>query len=130
MANYEDSTVEKFFIQAFLGISPNIGKEIAFRSGIDPSGRITDLTKKQKQFLWEGFIPVISEIEQKAEPVIIYLGRKMVDFSTVNLHYLRADHRCETAHLFQKCLSRIILNGIKRYVLKHGPPICANSLKY
>ena len=96
LAHYEDSTVEKFFIQAFLGISPNIGKEIAFRSGIDPSGRITDLTKKQKQFLWEGFIPVISEIEQKAEPVIIYLGRKMVDFSTVNLHYLRADHRCET----------------------------------
>lgn len=95
LINYGDAAVEKFFIQAFLGISPNIGKEIAFRSGIDPNAKIADLTKKQKQFLYESFSQVVSEIKEKAEPGILYLGRKMVDFSTVDLHYLRAEHHCE-----------------------------------
>ena len=96
LVNHGDLLVEKFFIQAFLGISPNIGKEIAFRSGIDPNFLVAELSKKQKQFLWEGFTQVITEIEQQAEPAIIYLGRKIVDFSTVDLHYLRADHRYES----------------------------------
>lgn len=95
LINYGDAAVEKFFIQAFLGISPNIGKEIAFRSGIDPNAKIADLTKKQKQFLYESFSQVVSDIKAKAEPGILYLGRKMVDFSTVDLHYLRAEHHCE-----------------------------------
>ncbi|WP_296558162.1 NFACT RNA binding domain-containing protein [uncultured Acetobacterium sp.] len=96
LANHRDLSVEKFFIQTFLGISPNIAKEIAFRSGIDPNANVSDLTKKHKQFLSEGFTQVIAEIEQVAKPMIIYIGRKMVDFSTVDLHYLRADHRYES----------------------------------
>lgn len=96
LANHRDLSVEKFFIQTFLGISPNIAKEIAFRSGIDPNANVSDLTKKHKQFLSEGFTQVIAEIEQVAKPMIIYIGRKMVDFSTVDLHYLRADHRFES----------------------------------
>ncbi|MBI4856895.1 MAG: NFACT family protein [Acetobacterium woodii] len=104
LTNYEDVTVEKFFIQAFLGISPNIGREIAFRSGIDPNLKIADLSKKQKQFLYESFSQVVSDIKAKAEPGIIYLGRKMVDFSTVDLHYLRDEHRCEPYASISKML--------------------------
>ncbi|WP_303870569.1 NFACT family protein [Acetobacterium wieringae] len=95
MSNYSDSSVEKFFVQALLGISPNISREIAFRSGIDPQASVSDLSKKQKQFLCEAFTQIIKEIGQKSESVIIYLGRKMVDFSTVDLHYLRSEHRYE-----------------------------------
>ncbi|URN83023.1 Rqc2 family fibronectin-binding protein [Acetobacterium wieringae] len=95
LSDYKDSSVEKFFVQALLGISPNISREIAFRSGIDPQANVTDLSKKQKQFLCEAFTQIINEIRQKSEPVIIYLGRKMVDFSTVDLHYLRSEHRYE-----------------------------------
>ncbi len=95
LCDYKDSSVEKVFVQALLGISPNISREIAFRSGIDPQTSVSDLSKKQKQFLCEAFTQVISEIGQKSEPVIIYLGRKMVDFSTIDLHYLRSDHRFE-----------------------------------
>lgn len=95
MSNYSDASVEKFFVQALLGISPNISREIAFRSGIDPQTSVSGLSKKQKQFLCEAFTQVINEIGQKSVPVIIYLGRKMVDFSTIDLHYLRSDHRFE-----------------------------------
>nr|WP_320025584.1 NFACT RNA binding domain-containing protein [uncultured Acetobacterium sp.] len=104
LTNYEDVVVEKFFIQAFLGISPNIGKEIAFRSGIDSNAKIADLSKKQKQFLYESFSQVVSDIKEKAEPSIIYLGRKMVDFSTVDLHYLRDEHRSEPYASISKML--------------------------
>ncbi|MEL7660130.1 MAG: fibronectin-binding protein [Acetobacterium sp. MES1] len=95
LSDYKDSSVEKVFVQALLGISPNISREIAFRSGIDPQTSVSGLSKKQKQFLCEAFTQVINEIRQKSEPVIIYLGRKMVDFSTIDLHYLRSDHRFE-----------------------------------
>jgi predicted ribosome quality control (RQC) complex YloA/Tae2 family protein len=95
LSDYKDSSVEKVFVQALLGISPNISREIAFRSGIDPQTSVSGLSKKHKQFLCEAFTQVINEIRQKSEPVIIYLGRKMVDFSTIDLHYLRSDHRFE-----------------------------------
>lgn len=95
LSDYKDSSVEKVFVQALLGISPNTSREIAFRSGIDPQTSVSGLSKKQKQFLCEAFTQVINEIRQKSEPVIIYLGRKMVDFSTIDLHYLRSDHRFE-----------------------------------
>jgi len=104
LTNHHNLSVEKFFIQAFLGISPNIAKEIAFRSGVDPHSNGSDLTKKQTQFLYAGFAQVVNEIEQHAVPVILYLGRKMVDFSTVDLHYLRADHRSETYPSISKML--------------------------
>ena len=104
LTNHRNLSVEKFFIQAFLGISPNIAKEIAFRSGVDPHSNGSDLTKKQTQFLYAGFAQVVNEIEQQAVPVILYLGRKMVDFSTVDLHYLRADHRSETYPSISKML--------------------------
>ncbi|MBU4438400.1 MAG: NFACT family protein [Acetobacterium sp.] len=104
LINYEEAAVEKFFIQAFLGISPNIGKEIAFRSGIDSNTKIADLSKKQKNFLYESFSQVVSDIKEKAEPSIIYLGRKMVDFSTVDLHYLRDEHRSEPYASISKML--------------------------
>lgn len=104
LTNHRNLSVEKFFIQAFLGISPNIAKEIAFRSGVDPHSNGSDLTKKQTQFLYAGFAQVVNEIEQHAVPVILYLGRKMVDFSTVDLHYLRADHRSETYPSISKML--------------------------
>ncbi len=95
LAEHGDLSVEKFFIQTFLGISPNIAREIGFRSGIDPSIFISELTKKQNKYLFESFSQVISEIQTKADPGILYLGRKMVDFSTIALHYLRDDHRIE-----------------------------------
>ncbi len=95
LSDHTELSVEKFFMQVFLGISPNISKEIAFRSGITPQTRLADLTKKQKQFLFESFSQLITTIKEKFEPGILYLGRKMVDFSTVDLHYLRHDHHFE-----------------------------------
>lgn len=88
-------TVEHTCIQAFLGISPAIAREIAFRSGISPGSLISELSKKQKQYLYESFDQVITAIRETAQPNIIYLNRKMVDFATIDLHYLRADHHIE-----------------------------------
>jgi predicted ribosome quality control (RQC) complex YloA/Tae2 family protein len=88
-------TVEHTCIQAFLGISPAIAREIAFRSGISPGSLISELSKKQKQYLYESFDQVITVIRETAQPNIIYLNRKMVDFATIDLHYLRADHHRE-----------------------------------
>lgn len=92
---YQDVTVEKTFIQAFLGISPNIAREIAFRSGVDPNTNASELSKKQKQYLFESFSRIINDIKENAVPSIIYLNRKMVDFSTVDLHYIKETHRTE-----------------------------------
>ena len=91
----QEATVEKTCVQAFLGISPAIAREIAFRNGINSNSLISELSKKQKQYLYESFNQVVNAIREKACPNIIYLNRKMVDFSTINLHHLREDHRIE-----------------------------------
>jgi len=91
----QDVTVEKTCIQAFLGISPVIAREIAFRSGINPNSNISELSNKQEQFFYEGFCQTIDSFKEKAYPNIIYQNRRMVDFSTIDLHHLREDHHIE-----------------------------------
>ncbi|MBC3795499.1 Rqc2 family fibronectin-binding protein [Acetobacterium tundrae] len=92
----QDVTVEKTCIQAFLGISPAIAREIAFRSGINPNSSISELSKKQEQYFYEGFCQVIDSFKENAYPNIIYQNRSMVDFSTIDLHHLREDYHHET----------------------------------
>jgi predicted ribosome quality control (RQC) complex YloA/Tae2 family protein len=88
--------VEKMLVQAYLGISPGIAKEIAFRGGISANTTISSLTKKQQQYLYESFVQIVKLITETADPAIIYLNRSILDYSTVDLHYLRPDCRRET----------------------------------
>ncbi|KNZ40146.1 Rqc2 family fibronectin-binding protein [Acetobacterium bakii] len=95
LAEYKDQTVERTLVQGLLGISPTVSREIGFRAGIDPKLIINELSKKQIQYLYQSFSEVISEIKETAFPNIIYLGRDMLDFATMDLHHMRQDHRIE-----------------------------------
>lgn len=81
-------TIKDFLIQSFLGISPSLAKDIAFRSGLDDSQVIGKLTAKQKQYLNQEFFALIDRIKEKCEPVIYFTHRKPDDFSTTSNRYM------------------------------------------
>ncbi|HEY5537744.1 MAG TPA: NFACT RNA binding domain-containing protein [Acetobacterium sp.] len=95
LSEYKDQSIETALVQGLLGISPTIAREIAFRSGIDPNLSVSELSKKQTQFLYKAFCEVISEIKDRVFPNIIYLRRDMLDFATMDLHHMRQEHRIE-----------------------------------
>ncbi|WKY46371.1 NFACT RNA binding domain-containing protein [Eubacteriaceae bacterium ES3] len=84
-------SIRDFFIQSFLGISPAISMEIAFRTGLNDSLIVNTLTKKQKQYLCQEFFDLVERIRSGSYPVIYFNHRKPEDFSTVNNHYLEQD---------------------------------------
>ncbi|MGL4606860.1 MAG: Rqc2 family fibronectin-binding protein [Eubacteriaceae bacterium] len=90
-----DYPIEKILVQGFLGISPINAREIAFRAGIPSDSLISSLSNKQRNFLYEAFIQFINEIKNESFPNIIYFRREILDFSTVDLHSMRQDHRIE-----------------------------------
>lgn len=95
LSAYRDQPVERTLVQGFLGISPTIAREIAFRGGIDPSLCVSDLSKKQTQYLYQSFCEIIAEIKEQVFPNIIFFRRDMLDFATMNLHSMWQDHRIE-----------------------------------
>ncbi|HEY5557704.1 Rqc2 family fibronectin-binding protein [Acetobacterium sp.] len=95
LIEYKGQPIERTLVQGFLGISPIIAREIAFRGGIDPNLYVSDLSKKQSQFLFQAFCDVVSEIKTRIFPNIIFRGRDMLDFATLDLHHMRQEHRIE-----------------------------------
>lgn len=90
-----NNSIEKTFVQGFLGLSPIIVREICFRSGVDSESLISTLNKKQHQYLHESFKSIVSEISLTAYPNIIYFRRDIIDFSTVSFHSMSQDHHIE-----------------------------------
>ncbi|MBK5243604.1 MAG: NFACT family protein [Eubacteriaceae bacterium] len=93
--DYKDQPIERTLVQGLLGISPTIAREITFRGGIDATLNISDLSKKQTKYLYQSFCEVVNEIKERVFPNIIYLGREMLDFATMDLHHMQQDHRIE-----------------------------------
>ncbi len=95
LSSLKDQAIESFFIKAFLGISPAIAREIAYRAGLDPKKEIQSLSKKQEQFLMAAFDEVISLITTESQPRIYFNRRTPFDFSTIPLHHLEQDYSFE-----------------------------------
>ena len=84
-ASASEIICERFWVQAFLGISPVLAREIAFRAGVNGELKFREFSKKQLGYLWSAFCEVRTEILNQAHPAIYYFRREIIDFSTVSL---------------------------------------------
>lgn len=86
-ANEEEAlSVKNFFIRRYLGISPLIASEIAYRAGFSEKDPMKTVEKTP---LYESFKEVMNEVRNGAyRPQSISDGHKIIAFSAVNLsHY-------------------------------------------
>ena len=86
-ANEEEAlSVKNFFIRRYLGISPLIASEIAYRAGFSEKDPMKTVEKTP---LYESFREVMNEVRNGAyRPQSISDGHKIIAFSAVNLsHY-------------------------------------------
>ncbi|MDO4287662.1 MAG: NFACT RNA binding domain-containing protein [Eubacterium sp.] len=90
-----ETVCERFWVQDFLGISPILAREIAFRAGVSGEVKLKEFSKKQLGYLWEAFAQIRAAIAAGPHPAIYYFRREILDFSTVDLHSM-TDSQAET----------------------------------
>ena len=72
-------------IKGYLGVSPQIAREICFRAGLDPDSCPADLSVKRRGFLEDAFADVLGDILASCRPELYYFRRTVRDFSTIPL---------------------------------------------
>lgn len=82
------STIIRFFLDYFLGISPRVVEEICYRCGLDSDACVSDLTVKRTDFLVQSFFEVIEEVQGAPYPKVYSHRRQVIDFSTLHLRHL------------------------------------------
>lgn len=90
-----EQPLDKFFVGAFTGISPLLGKEIAYRAGEDPS-----LDQQ-----WQSFASIIDQCrEHRYEPTIVYQDDRPKAFSCITLTHLEGEQTSFTSisHVIDK----------------------------
>jgi len=122
---YKNFTIEHFFVQAFLGISPVIAREICFRAGVNAEANLSDLNKKQGDFLIQSYFEILDELKAGPAPNIYWFHHQIVDFSTVSLHHFTdtkvqaADSVSEMLESFYYLKDKAIRFKTKSANLKH-----------
>ena len=94
-ADSVETVCERFWVQAFLGVSPTLAREIAYRAGVNGDLKFKEFSKKQIGYLWTAFAEVRADIEAGAKPAVYYFRREILDFSTLALRSM-ADSREES----------------------------------
>lgn len=86
LSDHRDKKLSDALVRGFLGVSPNLAREICYRAGIDSEHTAADLGVKQTGYLSKSFMEIQKEILAGAAPVLYYFRREIQDFSTVDLH--------------------------------------------
>lgn len=79
-------SIKKFTFMNFIGLSPTIGDELSFVSGLDSDRSISSLNDNEVNALADAFEKLMSAVNSNSyEPSILYDGKKVVDFHVLKL---------------------------------------------
>lgn len=79
-------SIKKFTFMNFIGLSPTIGDELSFASGLDSDRSISSLNDNEVNALADAFEKLMSAVNSNSyEPSILYDGKKVVDFHVLKL---------------------------------------------
>lgn len=77
-------------VQGFLGVSPNLAREICFRSGLSEDQSTDTLSSKNSNAFHRSFLEIHQEITAQSSPCLYYFNHQIRDFATLSLHYLQS----------------------------------------
>ena len=88
LSQRQNSKLVEALVKGYLGISPQLAREICFRAGLDPDSSPADLSVKRTGFLTNAIAEVYGDILSPSRPELYYFRQTVRDFSTVPLrHY-------------------------------------------
>ncbi|HEU4964604.1 MAG TPA: NFACT RNA binding domain-containing protein [Bacilli bacterium] len=80
----QELPLEKFLVQTYTGLSPLVGKEIAYRAGADAS---VDAE-------WQAFAALIGDLrEHRYQPTVVYVDGRPKAFSCIALTHLEGERK-------------------------------------
>ena len=86
--------LKSFFLKEFTGISPQMCREIEYRTNIDFKKNVSSLNESEINDLEENFLEIFKNIrENKFEPIKIYRDGLFKDFYSINLNELGEDEK-------------------------------------
>lgn len=93
--NSEDNlNLKSFFLKEFTGISPQMCRELEYRTNIDFKKNVSSLNESDINNLEENFLEIFKNIrENKFEPIKIYRDGLFKDFYSINLNELGEDEK-------------------------------------
>lgn len=93
--NSEDNlNLKSYFLKEFTGISPQMCRELEYRTNIDFKKNVSSLNESEINDLEENFLEIFKNIrENKFEPIKIYRDGLFKDFYSINLNELGEDEK-------------------------------------
>ena len=86
--------LKSFFLKEFTGISPQMCRELEYRTNIDFKKNVSSLNESDINDLEENFLEIFKNIrENKFEPIKIYRDGLFKDFYSINLNELGEDEK-------------------------------------
>lgn len=86
--------LKSFFLKEFTGISPQMCRELEYRTNIDFKKNVSSLNDSEINDLEENFLEIFKNIrENKFEPIKIYRDGLFKDFYSINLNELGEDEK-------------------------------------
>lgn len=86
--------LKSFFLKEFTGISPQMCRELEYRTNIDFKKSVSSLNESDINDLEENFLEIFKNIrENKFEPIKIYIDGLFKDFYSINLNELGEDEK-------------------------------------
>lgn len=86
--------LKSFFLKEFTGISPQMCRELEYRTNIDFNKNVSSLNESDINDLEENFLEIFKNIrENKFEPIKIYIDGLFKDFYSINLNELGEDEK-------------------------------------
>ena len=90
----QNGKISDALVKGYLGVSPQIAREICFRAGLDPDTCPADLSVKRTGFLTDAFAEVYDDILAPTHPELYFFRQTVRDFSTIPLrHYNSLTHK-------------------------------------
>ncbi|NLY20011.1 MAG: fibronectin/fibrinogen-binding protein [Tissierellia bacterium] len=82
----ESMSIKKFAYMNFIGLSPTIGEELAFVTGVESNRSISSLSEDELNDLISGFEKLVKAASNNDyKPSILYDDKKVVDFHVLKL---------------------------------------------
>ena len=86
--------LKSLFLKEFTGISPQMCRELEYRTNIDFKKNVSSLNESEINDLEENFLEIFKNIrENKFEPIKIYRDGLFKDFYSINLNELGEDEK-------------------------------------
>lgn len=93
----DNINLKSFFIKTFTGISPQMCRELEYRSNIDFKRNILSLSSDERLILNKVFIDIFTEVrENKFTPIKIFRDNTFKDFYSINLEELCENEKEKT----------------------------------